>query len=209
MPTPVRVQAIIKTDDAISENYVTNSWCIDCANYPSDSELDEYVVDFDQFYTTMTGFFGNTVAQNGHELKFYDLSQTVPPNYPIAIKTFDLASNPSTDGLPSEVALCLSMQGAKSSGFPQARRRGRIYFGPLHAGTTADGRPTTAVINALAAAADALATGLLASTNSAILSIWSVANAAAVHVNDGWVDNAWDTQRRRGIDRTTRTTFTL
>jgi len=205
----VRVQAIIKTDDAISENYITNSWCIDCANYPSDSEIDEYVVDFDLFYTTMGSFFGNTVAQNGHELKFYDLSQLVPPNYPIAIKTFDLASNPSTDGLPSEVALCLSMQGAKSSGFPQARRRGRVYFGPIISTVSSGGRPSSTILTALTGAADVLASGLLASTNSAILSVWSVADSSAVHVTDGWVDNSFDTQRRRGVAPTARTTFTV
>lgn len=207
--TPVRAQVIIKTDDAISENYVTNSWCISCADFPSGAECDEYTVCFDGFYTSMTSYFGDVVAQNGHEVKYYDLTQTVPPNYPIASTTFNLSSNPGIDTLPTEVALCLSFQGEKVPGFPQARRRGRIYFGPVNANQTGGGRPVSGIITALTTTADALATALLACSNAATLSVWSGTNAASVPVTDGWVDNAWDTQRRRGIDRTTRTTFTI
>jgi hypothetical protein len=37
------------------------------------------------------------------------------------------------------------------------------------------------------------------------LAVYSVADAVAREVTNGWVDNAWDTQRRRGIDATART----
>jgi len=209
MPTPVRAQVIIHTDDAVSENFVTNSWCIDCTNFPSLSDLADYTADFDAFYTLLVSYFSNTVAQNGHEIKFYDLSQLVPPNYPIGTTTWNLPSNPGTDGLPSEVALCLSFQGERSPGFPQRRRRGRIYFGPLQAGTTSGGRPAAAMVTAMNTAIEALQVALLTNSNPATLSVWSPSDAIAVPVTDGWIDDAWDTQRRRGLARTVRTTWTV
>jgi hypothetical protein len=54
-----------------------------------------------------------------------------------------------------------------------------------------------------------LASNLLAASNPATLAVWSPSNGDAVPVTDGWVDNAWDTQRRRGIDRTARSTWTV
>ena len=207
MVVPLRAQVIIKTDDAVSENYVTNSWCVEAADFPSESELQEYTDDFKAFYDAMRTYFGNTVAQNGHEVKWYDLTQATPPNYPITTQTFNLTSNPGTDGMPSEVALCMSFQGEKVPGFPQRRRRGRIYFGPIVSTASAGGRPTTAIITALANAGAALGAALPTSTNPGQLSVWSTSDAAAVEVTNGWVDNAFDTQRRRGIDPTTRTTF--
>jgi len=207
--TPIRAQVIIKTDDAISANYVTNSWCLLCSDYPNSTELEDYTEDFQDFYDSMRTYFGDTVAQNNHEIKYYDLTQTTPPNYPILEDTFNLTSNPGTDGMPSEVALCLSFQGEKVPGFPQARRRGRIYFGPIVATATAGGRPTSGLVTALSNAGDALATALPGNTMPANLAVWSVADGAAVPVTDGWVDNAFDTQRRRGVDRTSRTTWAV
>lgn len=206
--TDIRAQVSIKTDDAIAANYVTNSWCIKSAAEPSDAHFDAYTLAFKGFYDTMRTYFGDTVAQNNHEIKYYDLEQLVPPNYPLSTKTFNLTSNPGVDGMPSEVALCLSFQGQRAPGFPQSRRRGRIYFGPIVSTASAGGRPTSAIITALAGAGHSLSVALQAvSGNSTRLAVWSSANADAVEVTDGWVDNAFDTQRRRGIERTARTTW--
>jgi hypothetical protein len=35
--------------------------------------------------------------------------------------------------------------------------------------------------------------------------VWSVADQIAVPVANGWIDNAFDVQRRRGVDYTSRT----
>lgn len=37
--------------------------------------------------------------------------------------------------------------------------------------------------------------------------IWSPTNNNSVLIDNGWVDNAWDTQRRRGVEATARTIF--
>ena len=58
-----------------------------------------------------------------------------------------------------------------------------------------------------ASAAVVLCQDLKDCTNAAQLGVWSVANNDLVLANDGWVDNSWDTQRRRGLDTTARTTW--
>jgi hypothetical protein len=37
--------------------------------------------------------------------------------------------------------------------------------------------------------------------------VYSTVNATGVEVTNGWVENAWDTQRRRGRIATVRTVF--
>lgn len=52
-----------------------------------------------------------------------------PPAY---VETFDLLGRVLPDnGEPSEVALCLSYKNVSSGNVPQAQRRGRIYLGPF------------------------------------------------------------------------------
>lgn len=203
----IRNQLILHTTDNVPENYITNSWAFKTADFPSDGEIDEYVASFRVFYNTISTYLGQPIAATGHEMKFYDLEQLVPPNYPIAVKTWDLSAAPSEPGLPSEVALCLSFQGEKVPGFPQARRRGRVYLGPIRRDANVAGRPSSGTRGPIAAAATELCADLQDCSNSATLCVWSPSNADAVPVTDGWIDNAWDTQRRRGLGRTERTTW--
>jgi hypothetical protein len=110
--------------------------------------------------------------------------------------------------MPPEVAICLSYQAAKISGVPQARRRGRVFIGPLNTSAMGtDGRPATAFINALVGAADALKDP--AGAPDWDWSTWSSFDpTVSTVIDNGWVDNEFDTQRRRGRKYTTRTTFT-
>lgn len=203
----LRAQVILKTVDNVSENYVTNSWCIVEAGATNSSDIDEYADALRDFYDDLSGIISVNIAQNGHEVKFYDLPGPGAPNYPVQINTFNLASAPATATLPTEVAVCLSFQGLKIPGSPQARRRGRVYIGPLGTGSNTLGRPSTGLQSQLATAAATLTTNLKACTVPGTLSVWSQVDQAAVTVTDGWVDNSFDTVRRRGVDRTSRTTW--
>lgn len=140
---------------------------------------------------------------------------------PSFIQPFQPGAAVAATGLPDEVAVCLSYHGdltdiPEEDGAirPAARRRGRIYFGPLWAGAVSQGaglpvRPASVVQADLIDAA----TDLLAASDAAAEWTWVVPHAVAtagwsvVPVVGGWVDNAWDTQRRRGISATQRTTF--
>jgi len=133
--------------------------------------------------------------------------------------------------LPQEVALCMSFKSADEDG-PLRRRRGRIYIGPLGEAHNAEavdgaGRPTEVLINAINFAASRLqdqasdiATEPVGSSTPWVVysrpttDAWNATHpgderlSGSFHrVTDGWVDNEWDTQRRRGLKATTRSTW--
>lgn len=146
------------------------------------------------------------LSQGPYTVKWY-LKPGVKPNYPFATTTFTRTSMPAGDPLPSEVCVCLSFQGLKAAGAPQARRRGRIYIGTLGVNANQLGMVKPAFITAVTAGAAAFKTAVTAVPSPVYWAIWSVTEEQAVPVLNGWVDNAFDIQRRRGVDPTTRTTF--
>jgi len=203
--TTTRAQVILHTADTVTENFITNSWCFtDMTAGTADAAIVTMLKDFyDDIASTL---WSNSLAQNGHEVKLYALPGYVP-NYPYFEGVFNMAADPVGPELPSELAVCLSFQGARSAGFPQARRRGRLYIGPWGTGASTLGRPTTTVMGQIATAAATLKSTAASISGTGGWAVWSVKDQAAVLVDNGWVDNAWDIQRRRGIDYTSRTTF--
>jgi hypothetical protein len=203
--TSTRVQVTLKTVDANPENYVTNSWCVD--TFSGAINTTATTTTFKDFYDDLpTSSLSSAIAQNGHVCKFYALPGSAP-NYPFAETTFNLAAAPTGVAIPSECAVVLSFQGTRQAGFPQARRRGRVYLGPWGANANTAGRPSTTVLTSIANAATTLSANLQAQTPVSRWAIWSTSDGAMVYVDNGWVDNAWDTQRRRGLAYTSRTTF--
>lgn len=110
--------------------------------------------------------------------------------------------------LPSEVALCLSYHGTYGSDFefspgerPRQRDRGRIFVGPLIRtvvdmdGTTHRPIPSGSVQNSLQQAAARLKAALVPDITWVV---WSRKNASVKAVSEVSVDDAFDTQRRRG-----------
>jgi len=201
----IRAQVILHTDDANPANYITNSWAFQGTDpVPVLAGITTALKDF---YDDLTGaYMASDLAQNGHEVKYYDLPGPIP-NYPIEEDVFNLASNPSGSPLPSELAICLSFQGQRTPGFPQRRRRGRVYLGTWGASANTSGRPTAALITVIANAAATFKSNILALGDDTVWSVWSTVDQAGVPIDNGWVDNAWDVQRRRGLEDTSRTTF--
>lgn len=137
----------------------------------------------------------------GYTSRWYNMADP-PPRVPVFIdgpKSLVVSSQ----ALPGEVALVSSFQAAPASGSPQARRRGRIFLGPLGliCNDSATGRPTTAVLDDVRLNTDLLATN---STVSATWCVFSRVDNVLYPVTNGWVDNAFDTQRRRGERATAR-----
>lgn len=145
-----------------------------------------------------------SAAASACSIKTYNLSDPEPRS-PTDTQLFTLT--PGTGALPPEVALCMSFQGIRISGQPQARRRGRVFIGPLTGimNPTSDGRPDPAKIAILVSAADALLTSALAA--GIAWAVYSPTDAQAVPVQNGWVDNEFDVIRERGRRATTRSTF--
>jgi hypothetical protein len=117
----------------------------------------------------------------------------------------------STSGLPEEVAVCLSYRGAIPPG-ASPRRRGRIYLGPLgvgvmdYASTTGFSHPAPTFVSALAQAA----TRLISQSNSDSIA-WCIRSTVPsenfVPIDAGYIDNAFDTQQRRGPKSSSRVPF--
>lgn len=159
-------------------------------------------------YVAMGNLFPISVDQTGHSVRMYDMS-TPAPRVPFFEDTFVLDDpSPTGQSLPPEVALCISFQASRQAGAPQARRRGRIFIGPIsQTHNEAAGRPTLAVRAQLAGAASILLEASGAASDWSWV-VFSPTGGTFAVVDNGWVDNAWDTQRRRGIEASERTVFT-
>jgi hypothetical protein len=127
------------------------------------------------------------------------------------IEQFTLAAAVDGTCLPEEVAVVLSFHSLLTdipeeigSTRPAARHRGRIYFGPLN---TASNQASDASVEPQTNAALRGAALFFLGLASAPWSVWSRASAAMFTVSGGYVDNAFDTQRRRGHRASARTSF--
>lgn len=118
------------------------------------------------------------------------------------------AVNLNTDeALPTEVALVMSFQAEPVSGENQKRKRNRIYLGPfgqqiLGSTLTVDGT----VVESILFAGKALYEASEASANWH-WNVYSPTDDEAYEVYNGWCDNGYDTQRRRGTRSTARGYF--
>ena len=162
-----------------------------------------------------------------------------PHGSAIATQTFTLPTPISTIGLPTEVAACIQLRGANYASLaevggiesiptpmsaqemgapvthtgrvrPRARRRGRMYVGPLSTSavdsTDSDKRPR---LEATFRATLGLAAKGLATTNGTCkLGVWSRRDEVIANVEQVLVDDAFDTQRRRGEKFVNRTSWT-
>ena len=207
-----KFQCIFPTDSQIPKDYSTNSW-----HFSTVGAL-PIITDFDNVRDMLADFYTAAPSGGGSALStFYSPTGTGPvqvkayaledpiPRAPVYESTFAMSFS-GTNALPSEVALVVSFQAARSSGMNQARRRNRVYLGPLAtAANGSDGRPAGIVTQAARAAGD-LADAASSSVNWNWV-VWSPSESQDFQVDNGWVDNAWDTQRRRGVAATSRTTF--
>lgn len=125
---------------------------------------------------------------------------------------------PQADGtpMPAEVAMCLSFNGSfvnqpvESGGTrPRARRSGRIYLPHIDVNESAQWgdtdqytRPKATFRTAVLDAAEALNDDVIEA--GGVWVVYSRAGGVTHPVVNAWVDDAFDTQRRRGPRATTR-----
>lgn len=127
-----------------------------------------------------------------------------PPNFPIE-KVTKGTTYLGTNAGPREVALCLSF--ARNQAIPS--ERGRIYLMPGartgFAGWSIGLRPTQAQMD--------WALGFYSTANQSLpdiggvdikFGIYSPTTGAFTQASQAWVDDEWDTVRRRGLRATTR-----
>ena len=130
---------------------------------------------------------------------------------PLFTTTFTLGAMASGAPYPAEVAICASFKSTPTDpAYPAACQRGRVFVGGLdsaQAGGVASGR-----VYVGAGFRDVLCGAMkrLANVNAQGINwiVWSHKLHQAFPVTAGWVDDAFDTQRRRGPDAGSRTLWT-
>ena len=152
-------------------------------------------------YNNFPHWSAQLAATNGLTIKVYDGGVPNPAG-PLFTKTYTLGVQ--TTAFPTEVAVCLSYATTDDPAASVARRRGRIYVGPLSSiSTGADARPDAILRADVLTLGDGLASAGNAGNTTWLM--YSVRDADYFKIESTWVDDAWDTQRRRGLAPTTRT----
>lgn len=204
----IRAQVHIASESLIPEDVIMNTWhFLTTATPPTAPTLTAIHNALVAFYQAIDDtVFSNYVGPTA-EVKQYDLGDPKPRS-PLMTAPFTLVS--SNSAYPAEVAIAASFQAAKTSGVNMARRRGRVFLGPIAAtaGTTGPLKPviTSTVRNLIAASLGNLLTASDANADWE-WAVYSPTDNAAVAVKSGWVDDAFDTIRSRGPKPAARSTF--
>jgi hypothetical protein len=199
---------------------------------PVTASMDEIVTRLSAFYNStpagatagfsISDYIGIQVARTASNCRFvFYFSETIAPvttpwGSPVRSTNWTIGAPVSATGYPGEVAAAISYHAdltdvPESSGDtrPAARKRGRIFLGPL---TTAIG--SNEGVNQDASITSSIRTNLgksaLALRDSNALTTWCVYSPTANTVYEvvgGYVDDAFDTQRRRGTKAEIRTVW--
>ena len=160
-----------------------------------------------------------------HTVKYYDITGHLNGTFhgaPVAVVPWTLTPPVSgADNVPAEAAIALTLfgQGRNTAPVevggtrPKSQKTGRIYVGPLAAGaftfTGGEVRVTSSYRDDIGKAANTLMTALLALAQPLVWQVWSRRGAGLAPVVGGRVDDAPDTQRRRGVASSSSYTFGL
>lgn len=204
MPDDYYTQVTLEHDSALPEDRTVNTFSVSIVDADPAAELASWHSALNDFYQLVDQFLSASFSGAG-TIKSYRRADPTPR---VPALDTPITITPGTTSLAAEVALVMSFQAVRVAGEPQARRRGRIFLGPLFAtaNDSATARPSSTLVSSVANAGDGLITASKASTLWE-WQVWSQVDGDGNEVDNGWVDNAFDTQRRRGLRATTRTTF--
>lgn len=198
-----KVQVRLAPNSGLPEDVVTNTFHLDGTDGTEAGDAGPAAAIID-FYTAIGVSLGATLSRttNACEIRFYNVADP-EPREPYGIYPFTLPSASGVAGLPLECSLCLSYRAPLVSGTNPRRRRGRIYLGPLVAGiatteaTTNVPRPATATLNGILAEFNDMV-DTMRTSDGVVFSVRSEVSGLTVPVQLAWMDNEFDTQRRRG-----------
>lgn len=205
----IRVQVSLPMDSNLPEDAATNTWYFQKADTADPSEAQFNGGPRGVLDLVYTSLFSNGIlssAINHTALTYKAYKHATAQTAPEFTGSIQVLASPTGVAAPPELAVCLSFANDSATTVPVARRRGRLYIGPLGF-LSGPAVPTTQrdVIRGIGAS-------VLTDLAAAPVSGWkwvvySSAQNDAFEVQRGWVDNAYDVQRRRGVDATNRATF--
>lgn len=140
---------------------------------------------------------GNLTTKIGVHMSSISLQQVVSPGIPLVRPVSHNGGQNTNGGLPVDTSVVISWQTDRAG----RSYRGRTYLPPWHENknddsTTAFPAPDAATLLGITVNAAKLIDDL--ATANAPLCVYSRKLASAELISGGYVDNSWDTQRRRG-----------
>lgn len=222
------IRPVLKASSGLPEDDCVNDWAIKKrAGAPSPAELLIAMGIVGEFYrgvnlnlATVGTYISSAITRAAtHRIDAYKIQ---PQGTPIGSPVSSMAwLGPTTEGspagLPREVCGVLSFHGDQLSvqeelgnTRPRARRRGRVYIGPLTTqAITQAGAPVLEPTFTSAMRTKAIAMQDALDIEGWDWCVWSRADDTLYPVVAGWTDNAPDTQRRRGQAPTLRVVYTV
>lgn len=210
LPGFARVLLVFQNANGLPEDRYITTWCFSTAGGFDEGDHDFYAARLNDFINLPIGagspvslFLGSQVSRAVGAAKVitYDLGEGVPRTPHTTTFTVDPTATTGDflKPLPAEVALCLSMKTATNG----PRGMGRVYIGPFNAGAlnaspeSGESRPAVNLRDALTLGAGRLLDEVEASSRT--WCVLSQTDGVARPITGGFVDNAFDTQRRRGL----------
>lgn len=187
----------------VTADSVQNSYAFSGSTLATDPDV---IADLlEDLYDALVTIYPSKVATSGHLIKVINLDDP-QPRYPVLQRDYAFPTAPSGNTTCAEIAIGASFQAARQSGIPQARRRGRVYIGPIDASHIDNNGMINFTQRILVANAfDAFHAA--AGASAVVWSVWSRVDGDLYAVNNGWVDDAPDIQRRRGVKASVRSTW--
>jgi hypothetical protein len=210
------VQWVWQAPSGLPTDVFTNTWYFRNTQSPSVTPIADRIESvLTAFWTTagsadqVIDYIPAVITAQPVLMKTYDLG-TGPPRSPVDERNIDLSAfGAATTQLPREVACVLSYYAGRQELEPPIngnRRRGRLYIGPLATGAIAPGL-SGAMEPALRTALAEAALNVRDTTEDVNWHQLSQTNGTLHPVTGGWVDDAFDTQRSRGREPTSRVTW--
>lgn len=205
----LKTQVILPYTTLLPRDLTTNTLWWETGGVDSETEADEVVARIRAAYAVIGPRLASLVsrATDIARIEGWDWGQPSPrvPIWSVNLPLPNRASN-HVD-LPSEVAVVCSFRTAYVPGVNRARSWGRVFLGPVCIPT---GNAATNVDTALQTLVRQFGETLMTPIDVGADVMWvqrSETSGQIGPVLTGWVDNAWDTQRRRGLSATSRQVF--
>lgn len=169
-----RAQVELERDtNAAEDRSVARYWFTTDEVGTASQELDDITAALTTLYNVLDGSLSKELS-GAWRIKIYDM-EDAPPRVPVR-DTAPAALNPAASSLPSQMALVVNYEALPISGIPQARRRGRVFLGPLsdsQADITGEDARASADINAIGNAFGALIPSVAAPSSGSGI-VWQV-----------------------------------
>lgn len=145
-------------------------------------------------------YLHNNIVSCG--VRVYDTADA-EPRVPYIGEDITMPTRLFGNDLPHEVAAVLTFYGDDPV---TPRRRGRIFLGPFNGqAISSTGNMGTGMVASAVKSAQTLAERWVALGMGWY--VYSPSSGQYTRITRGHMDNAWDTQRRRGVDATSRVTW--